>query len=146
MKITEKHIVTLGSFVFIFMVFMASCKPAMNIIEFFSWNEKNVQRTIASGDTIVSALYAFQKETGSFPDSLDELVPAYLQKIPAPSVPRYKWEYRHFMSDGEYGSWAESEEEDKNTVDTFRLEVSCGEYRYPIIVYVSNMRYWHIDE
>lgn len=38
------------------------------------------------GDEIVVALRAFQEQVGQFPDSLEQLVPVYLQAVPSPSV------------------------------------------------------------
>lgn len=121
-------------------------EPIRYMINSAKWNPENVQKTIDSGNEIISALSAFQKDTGAFPDSLDALVPKYLEKIPAPSVPDYVWEYERFKSDGEYKRYEESDEEYENGVDTFHLSVSYGEYRYPAAGYNSNYKCWHIDQ
>jgi hypothetical protein len=67
-------------------------------------------RITRAGNVIVKALYAYRNEEGDFPDRLEDLVPKYIEEIPAWNqafaprdftcfrfLIRYgdRWEYRH---------------------------------------------------
>ena len=51
-------------------------------------------------DPIVDALYAFQRDHGKPPGTLDELVPSYLPRLPDPPRRTSGWRYETFGGDG----------------------------------------------
>ena len=53
------------------------------------------KRAFANGTKIVAALKAFREENGGYPDSLENLVPKYLQKVPKTGFDGF-WESREF--------------------------------------------------
>ncbi len=58
------------------------------------WREADVQSTIVKGDEIRSALAAHYADHGSYPSTLDGLVPAYLPEVPVPDTGLKVWSYR----------------------------------------------------
>jgi len=50
------------------------------------WDHEAQQRTIERAQPLVEALAAHHADRGRFPDTLEELVPAYLDAIPEPAV------------------------------------------------------------
>lgn len=61
-----------------------------------------VTRSKDIGDEIVTALKAFRKETAVFPDTLADLVPNYMERIPAPVAGVPRWFYRVDGYTGEF--------------------------------------------
>jgi hypothetical protein len=47
-----------------------------------------------NAERIISALERYHADKGSYPDTLQTLIPVYLDKIPAAPQPSYDWEYR----------------------------------------------------
>lgn len=67
----------------------------------YAWahrDEADIDRTRMQGSDIVQALERYRSDEGSYPASLDALVPAYLADIPQPAWGE-EWTYRTF-SDG----------------------------------------------
>ena len=50
----------------------------------WGWRSGNIQRSKLVGNSIVEKLFQFQAVNGRYPRRLDELIPMYLQSIPAP--------------------------------------------------------------
>jgi hypothetical protein len=63
-------------------------------------DEPAIERTKTAGDEIVAALERHRAQEGSYPPSLAALVPAYLERVPAPPWGE-QWTYRTF-EDGAY--------------------------------------------
>jgi hypothetical protein len=53
-----------------------------------------IARSEKSGDLIAGKLLQYRKDKGRFPDSLSDLVPAYVPSIPIPAT-GHKWNYDH---------------------------------------------------
>ena len=97
--------------------------PACEFIDFYSWTQSKVNRSVVEGDKIVITIERFKNDQGKFPDKLELLVPQYLSSLPKPYVPPYKWEYK--IKDGEY-----------------TLSVNIG---YPYCTYYSKSSKWYSD-
>jgi hypothetical protein len=55
--------------------------------------EARIRATVAAGETLVAALDAYARQTGTLPASLDLLVPGYLSSVPLPRYGIRSWEY-----------------------------------------------------
>jgi hypothetical protein len=87
-----------------------------------------VETSLIGGD-IVEALEAYRTRQGEYPESLDGLVPTYLDPVIRPPWGNSGWRYRKYNK------------------DAFELEVGFGsdEYLYPAKSYSSSNGYWHSD-
>jgi hypothetical protein len=45
------------------------------------------------GDEVVAGLMAYKQDHGTYPATLEELVPQYLPAVPKPPLGQQKWEY-----------------------------------------------------
>jgi len=64
---------------------------------------KREQKAIDRGNLIIYALGAYYKDNGVYPESLEDLIPVYLDKIPNPGLRngfniRTKFRYRRLIS------------------------------------------------
>ena len=57
------------------------------------WSRANVEETERRGDIVAAALKNYRDRTGSYPDTLQKLVPQDLNRIPQPTVGKREWEY-----------------------------------------------------
>ena len=57
------------------------------------WSGDRINESIRRGDTIVAAIKAFKQKRGVYPDSLKELVPEFIAKIPSPTAGTCEWKY-----------------------------------------------------
>jgi len=68
----------------------------------YSWRESQVTETKKRGDVVRHALNEYRTKTGSFPKSLDALVPEYVKVIPQPTVGRRAWNYKAYLDNTGY--------------------------------------------
>lgn len=59
------------------------------------WDDEAQQLTIERAQPIIRAIDAYRVDHADEPDSLDELVPEYLDELPAPLVGGQVWEYHN---------------------------------------------------
>jgi len=52
-----------------------------------------LKQTEQSGAQVLKAIKSFREETGSYPKSLDRLVPSFLSEIPQPAWGLQRWTY-----------------------------------------------------
>jgi hypothetical protein len=57
------------------------------------WERRQTRITLCRGNAVVLALYRYSHERGSFPASLSDLVPRYIDRIPVPRLGSGKWSY-----------------------------------------------------
>ena len=67
-----------------------------------NWSSGQVEETKRRGDVVREALSHYRKEIGTYPISLERLVPKYLDQVPAPSVGNKKWTYEVFKAGASY--------------------------------------------
>lgn len=61
----------------------------------YLWPEKDLQRVAEQGNKIVAAIKRYETERGAPPESLERLVPEYLDAIPMTGYSGHgEWEYR----------------------------------------------------
>src|SRR5262245_56102312 len=71
-------------------ILMLALAPNDTEIAWVTWRISGTQR---AGDTIVKGLESFHRQNGRYPSRLDELIPKYLDSLPALRVGR-GWDYR----------------------------------------------------
>jgi hypothetical protein len=76
-----------------FLVFMSG------LILSHSDGRNNINKNKQTGELIVNALNTYQQEHGTFPQVLDELVPAYINKVPT-TMGGHNFFYRSDSVDG----------------------------------------------
>jgi len=59
------------------------------------WDDEAKQVTIERAQPIIKAIDAYRKDHPDEPDSLDDLIPEYLDELPSPLVGGRKWEYHN---------------------------------------------------
>ncbi len=58
------------------------------------WNKSSLEMSISRANEIAYALKSFKKENGSYPNTLEELVPKYIPQLLLPKVGKIKkWNY-----------------------------------------------------
>ena len=93
----------------------------------WTWSTKAVVRSKLIGDTVIVALDAYRRDKGQFPHLLEELVPHYLQTVPAPIAGTGQWRYK-CHDDGE----------------DFTLSFGTESW-YPCCVYKHSYGSWYTD-
>ena len=89
----------------------------------FVW-DRHADECQRRGDLIIEALLQYKNDYGSYPETLDKLVPKYIDEIP--KLPDYnRWSY-NVNEDGSFG-----------------LDFSAFEYNYPCYYYESNDGQWN---
>ncbi len=63
------------------------------------WSDSRVEGSIRSGKRLVDALEAYRREHGAYPDRLEVLTPAHIERIRQPSAGTRTWVYKP-MADG----------------------------------------------
>jgi hypothetical protein len=57
------------------------------------WDDESIASAKAAGTSLVSSLYKYRNDHKRFPETLQELVPAYADAIPSPTAGSGRWEY-----------------------------------------------------
>ena len=66
------------------------------------WSADQVQKSKEAGSMVQSALEEYRTQNGSYPTDLQTLVPAWLPKIPQPTVGQKRWKYEVFKNGASY--------------------------------------------
>jgi len=82
----------------------------------------------ALGNQLVVAIETFHRDNGSYPISLESLLPRYVSSIPQPAWGVGTWTYR--PTGAEY----------------LLVVHENSEYKYPSIVYESRLQRWTVDQ
>jgi hypothetical protein len=99
---------------------------------FWGWTEANIRASKDSGAVIIEAVRRFQRHHGVLPQSLDDLVPAYLPEVPLPSAGGGEWYYG--ITDG--GGFTLG----------FGMPRNSVWHGYPSCHFASTYNSWHLDE
>ena len=82
------------------MIVAASCAvgyfivyPAANNLFTFRWTEERIHHAQSNGSQILAALQEYHDDHNSYPTTLDMLIPAYLQGLPANPAGPDRWYY-----------------------------------------------------
>ncbi len=68
--------------------------PAWSLCKYwFVWTEANMARDQASATLIIEALDRFRAQRGSYPESLQELTPEFIDQLGAPIIGDLPWRY-----------------------------------------------------
>jgi hypothetical protein len=57
------------------------------------WSKSALDQTEMDGDKVISALKHYRADENKYPPQLEQLVPKYIDKIPAPLVGNRTWQY-----------------------------------------------------
>ena len=82
---------------------------------------------------MVGALEAYHSERGTYPPSLDELVPDYLPSVPDPAWGLGRWTYRRYAGDA------------AGAPVYFSLAVPANDSGYPVLFYDVTMGSWVLN-
>lgn len=83
---------------------------------------------ITTGEPVIQALENYRALNGAYPKSLQELVPAYLQKIPTPEIGVNQWTYEYYNA------------------NHYNLSVLYKNNSYESIIYDNKKRRWWVDQ
>ena len=92
------------------------------------------------GAAIVDALERHRAASGTFPETLDALVPDYLAAIEPPTWGLRRWRYRRYTA--AHGTHTAGT--DTSTV-YFQLSVAASDRGYPILYYDFTRRRWVLN-
>ena len=67
-------------------IFLCVCSCFAKELADYDIPTKREQKTIDRGNLIIYALGAYYKDNGVYPESLEDLIPVYLDKIPNPGL------------------------------------------------------------
>jgi type II secretory pathway pseudopilin PulG len=93
-------------------------------------DDGRLEESKVRGAAIVTALGAYRAERGTYPETLQELVPRYLAEVEPPTWGLERWTYRRFTPADV--SAADDAEDD---VVLFQLSVAANESGYPVLFY-----------
>lgn len=90
------------------------------------------------GAEIVAALEAYHAEHGTYPEQLEELVPARLPSLEQPTWGLGRWRYRRYTP-------ADIHESADTTNVYFQLSVAADESGYPVLYYDTAAERWVLN-
>lgn len=67
-----------------------------------NWSDDHVRETKHRGEQVRDALKQYQRQTGTYPSKLEQLVPKYIERIPLPTVGKKTWSYEVYKAGGSY--------------------------------------------
>jgi hypothetical protein len=80
------------------------------------------------GAAIVAALTAYRSDRGTYPERLDQLVPAHMDSLEAPVWGLRRWRYRRYAP-------ADINETADTAAVYFQLSVAADDSGYPVLYY-----------
>jgi hypothetical protein len=92
------------------------------------------------GARIVQALAAYESQHGTYPETLNELVPRQLAQVEPPTWGLQRWTYRRYTPAEVSGSAAAAANE-----VYFQLSVAASESGYPVLYYDLTARRWVLN-
>ncbi|SRR6266496_547310 len=107
------------SFLFCLVVLLASCEA----------NKSSVPNDERIGDQIIAALERHKAERGFYPDTLTQLVPAYIKQIIPPRYGQRRWDYIHYCKNDSFGlaMWGRSLTDDAYVYSSERKKWEVAE-------------------
>lgn len=110
-------------------------------------DESALEDSKRRGEQLVAALDAYQRERGSFPEQLDELVPEHIATIEQPIWGLQRWRYRRYSAADAVPATAEVSTAEATTADRvyFQLSVAADESGYPVLYYDFTARRWVLN-
>jgi type II secretory pathway pseudopilin PulG len=103
-------------------------------------DEGRLEQSKERGARIVQALSSYHAEQGTYPETLDELVPEHIGAVEPPSWGLERWTYRRYTpadvsaSDGA-----------PHDVVYFQLSVAANESGYPVLFYDLAASRWVLN-
>ena len=79
------------------------------------WSTAAINESIATGTTLAAALEKYRADNGSYPPTLDQLVPKYVPEIRPPRAGNQRWVYEVFQAGSDYTLAFEDDSEYKPT-------------------------------
>jgi hypothetical protein len=109
-------------------------------------DESALEESKRRGEQLVAALDAYQRERGSFPEQLDELVPGHIATVEQPTWGLQRWRYRRYSTVDAVPS-TEVAAAEAATADRvyFQLSVAADESGYPVLYYDFTARRWVLN-
>lgn len=93
------------------------------------WNDSNVATSQARAESIIAALTAYHDSVGMYPETLDQLAPEFIDRIPRPTAGEDEWSYAS-----------------TNAGEDFILQFSANELGLPTAWYESRHRKWFAED
>lgn len=91
-------------------------------------DESALEASKQRGARIVEGLAAYERETGTYPTRLEDLVPEYLPAVEPPLWGLQRWRYRTYMPE------APVQPQDSSAL-YFQLSVAADPSGYPVLYY-----------
>ena len=98
-------------------------------------DQGSLEESKRRGAVLVEAIEAHRAAAGSYPDSLEQLVPARLEVIEPPTWGLQRWRYRRLLPQTEQAAGREF----------FQLSVAASESGYPVLYYDIAARRWVLN-
>lgn len=99
-------------------------------------DEGRLEESKERGAVIVQGLERYRSAHGTYPEVLEELVPAYAPEIAPPTWGLERWRYRRFTP-----GVADAASDDVY----FQLSVAANESGYPVLYYDFTARRWVLN-
>jgi hypothetical protein len=102
-------------------------------------DEGSLEASKERGAVVVDALERHRTAAGTYPESLEQLVPQYLDSIAPPSWGQQRWRYRRYTA---------ADVTDATVTETtvyFQLSVAANENGYPVLYYDVTARRWVLN-
>jgi hypothetical protein len=96
----------------------------------WNWSRTQIEESKRIGDTIIVQIERYSADHGMYPNSLDDLVPEYLERITPPVAGLKRWEYTRLTSEG---------------APEYELAFPSNRDRYPICFYHPGSG-WYLDD
>lgn len=103
-------------------------------------DEGRLEESKNRGAPIVAALGAYHAEQGTYPETLDELVPRHLAGIEPPTWGLERWTYRRYTP----ADVSTADDTDDDVV-FFQLSVAANESGYPVLYYDLAAARWVLN-
>lgn len=104
-------------------------------------DEGRLEQSKERGAQIVAALMSYQAEHGTYPATLEALVPVHLDSVPQPTWGLAEWGYRRYTPT-DVATAADTAVDD---VVYFHLSVAASESGYPLLYYDVPLRRWVVN-
>lgn len=110
-------------------------------------DEGSLEASKRRGEQLVAALHTYQREHGTYPEQLEDLVPEHLATIEQPTWGLQRWRYRRYAPAAavppEHGDSAVRVGSAEPVY--FQLSVAADESGYPVLYYDFTARRWVLN-
>jgi hypothetical protein len=100
----------------------------------------DIEESKRVGAVLVEALYRHRAERGTYPDSLEQLVPDYVESVAPPTWGLRRWRYRRYTSADVSATTAPD-----SAREYFQLSVAAAASGYPVLYYDLEARRWVLN-